>query len=217
MATQGRISLVLMTDRDGIKANLQAAYDSDAERRDTLEPEQWRLEVIDKWSIELRARDLTEVLELGCGTGQLAAHMVGSGFELSAIDLAPANVAAAVARGIDASVADFAELPFAIASFDAAFAFNTLLHVPPEELEAVLVEIRRVLRPGGLLLIVVWGGITMTGPFPDDSLDPPRYFSFYTDSEFEAMTAPGLAKVRFETLKQSRMALHPQVLVLQAT
>ncbi len=206
-----------MSDEDRIKADLRAAYDNDAERRATLEPEPWRLEVMDEWSRELHARQLSKVLELGCGTGQLAMYLAQSGFQVTAIDLAAGNVAVAVARGVDASVADFAALPFPDESFDAAFGFNSLLHVPPDDLQDVLIEVRRVMRAGGLLLIVVWGGITMAGPLPDDWFEPPRYFSFYSDEQFAAMKAPGLAKVRFEILEQSRMALHPQVLVLEAT
>ncbi len=205
-----------MVDEERRKADLRTAYDGDAERRSTLAPEPWRLEVMDEWSEELESRHLKTILELGCGTGQLAQHMMEAGFVVSAIDLAPANVAAAVARGIDASVADFAELPFEDESFDAAFGFNSLLHVPPDELQEVLIEIRRVLRAGGLLLIVVWGGITMAGPLPDDWFEPPRYFSFYSDEQFAAMQAPGLVRVRFGTIERSRKALHPQVLVLEA-
>jgi SAM-dependent methyltransferase len=205
-----------MSDSEGLKANLRSAYDADAERRDTLEVEPWRLDVMDQWAGELRARDHKSVLELGCGTGQLALHMSDNLFEVTAIDLSPGNVAAVVARGIDASVADFAELPFPDESFDAAFGFNSLLHVPPVDLKDVLIEIRRVLRPGGSLLIVVWGGINSTGPMPDDWFDPPRYFALYTDEQFASITGPGLKKVRFDTLDISRGALHPQVLVLEA-
>ncbi len=206
-----------MSDRKGFNDDLRTGYNTDADRRDTLETEPWRLEVMDRWADELRSRGRKSVLELGCGTGQLARHLADSEFDVTAIDLSPANIAAAVARGIDASVADFAELPFSAESFDAAFGFNSLLHVRPEDLEAVLIEIRRVLRTGALLMIVVWGGIKETGPLPDDWFDPPRYFSLYSDRQFAAISAPGLRKVRFETLDIARMELHPQVLVLEAT
>jgi demethylmenaquinone methyltransferase/2-methoxy-6-polyprenyl-1,4-benzoquinol methylase len=44
-------------------------------------------------------------------------------------------------------------LPFADASFDCAFSGFFLSHVPPERVSVWLAEVRRVLRPGGSLLI----------------------------------------------------------------
>ena len=98
-----------------------------------MTPAPWRIDVLDRF--EQRLTDATStILELGCGTGQLAAHLATHGWDVVAIDLSPGNVEATASRGIDAHVADFADLPFADGAFDAAFAFNSLLHVPKPEL-----------------------------------------------------------------------------------
>lgn len=207
-----------MADDATLKARLRTAYDADAARRAARVPDAWLLEVLDDWVGELNARSLSRVLELGCGTGQMAVHMARAGFAVTAIDLSPANVAAARERGVAATVADFADLPFDDGSYDAAFAFNSMLHVPSDDVVAVLTEIRRVLRRGGLLLVVVWGGREHAGPMDDEWLDPPRYFNLYTDEQLAALAAPGLARVRFGIVPDAAepSGLHPQVLVLEA-
>jgi SAM-dependent methyltransferase len=75
-----------------------------------------------------------------------------------AIDLAGHAVAAARERypDLDAVVADTLELPFADGSFDAVVSNSTLDHLGNRrEVAAALAELRRVLRPGGRLVITL--------------------------------------------------------------
>jgi ubiquinone/menaquinone biosynthesis C-methylase UbiE len=88
------------------------------------------------------------VLEVGCGWGELAEWIAReTGAEVVAIDLSPRMIELASERGIDASVADVQQLPFADATFDLVVAAWMLYHVP--DLDRGLAEIARVLRPGG--------------------------------------------------------------------
>jgi trans-aconitate methyltransferase len=86
------------------------------------------------------------VLDLGCGDGVLTERIVASGATVVAVDTAPDMVAAACARGIDARVMRGQDLTFD-REFEAVFS-NAALHWmrPPD---AVLAEVRRVLKPGG--------------------------------------------------------------------
>jgi SAM-dependent methyltransferase len=206
-----------MTPDPSYKDDLRKAYDADVARRDAMEPATWRIETIDRFSEALTEGAASTVLELGCGTGQLAHYLLDMGFAVSAIDLSPGNVEATKRRGVDAEVADFVSLPYADASFDAAFAFNSLIHVPEAELPEAFAEIRRVLIPGALLLVVVWGGTRHEGPLPDDWLDPPRYFSFYADDEIVAMQIPGFTLVDFTTRDDTEdLDHHAQILFFRA-
>lgn len=130
------------------KDELRLAYDADVVRRDAMTPATWRTDVLDQFAEDIRSRDAHSVLDLGCGTGQLAKYLADQDFDVAAIDLSPGNVDATRSRGVIAEVADFASLPFPDKSFDAAFAMNSLLHVRPEELSGVLSEISRVLMQG---------------------------------------------------------------------
>lgn len=89
-----------------------------------------------------------EVLDIGAGTGALSKRLAEAGWRVSACDLYPEAFAA---DGIECrSVAD-GRLPFEDASFDIAVAVELLEHI--EGHESLFAESRRVLRPGGLLLI----------------------------------------------------------------
>jgi SAM-dependent methyltransferase len=85
------------------------------------------------------------VLDVGCGSGRLAATLAVQ--EVVCVDSSPAAVAAAGRRGLAAEVADAQELPFEDGSFDVVLCNHVLYHVPDQR--RALRELRRVLRPGG--------------------------------------------------------------------
>jgi SAM-dependent methyltransferase len=198
------------------REDLRTAYDADVERRDAMTPAPWRTEVVDAFLEQVTTGG--SVLELGCGTGQLAAHVAATGRPVTAIDLSPANVARTRARGITAHEASFEALPFEDGAFHGAFAMNSLLHVPEHELPGAIIESRRVMRSGSPLLIVVWGGHRHEGPFEHEWLDPPRYFSLYTDEQLLALPWPGFHIESFTTRDDTEESdLHAQILTLVAT
>jgi len=179
------------------KEDLKVAYDADVARRKAMTPTKWRTDIVDRLAEDIRSRGAEMVLDLGCGTGQLAKHLADQGFDVTAID---------------------PSLPFPDNSFDASFAMNSLLHVPPEELSGVLFEISRVLVRGATLLIVVWGGSTRQGFIDDEWLDPPRYFSTYTDDDLVALETPGFRHGNFRAvdIAEDGHDLHLQILTLEA-
>ncbi|MHC1562386.1 class I SAM-dependent DNA methyltransferase [Actinomycetospora sp. C-140] len=96
-----------------------------------------------------------DVLEAGSGPGGVTAHLHALGVAIRGVDLSPAMVALARREhpGIAFAVGDMAALDVADASLGGLVAWYSLIHVPRPELPAVLAEFRRVLRPGGLLLL----------------------------------------------------------------
>src|SRR5438067_6262198 len=92
------------------------------------------------------------VLDLGCGAGVLAL-LKRKGVTLAGVDLSEECALAARRNGYDAGVASrLTRLPFADASFDYVVSLDVLGHVLAEEKDAVLAEVGRVLRPGGVTL-----------------------------------------------------------------
>ncbi len=103
----------------------------------------------------LPAVDGLSGLDVGCGEGHNTCLLAGLGARMVGIDISENFVRHAreeEARrplGIRYRRANAAELPFGEGSFDFAVAFMSLMDMP--ELETVLAEIFRVVRPGGFL------------------------------------------------------------------
>jgi len=128
-----------------------------------LHEESSRSHSIDIWTREAMVGCLgpvsenVTVVDLGCSSGYLledlrsllpSARLVGIDLLLSSLRKAQANVP-------DATVvqADACHLPISDASVDALLSANLLEHVSADQ--EALIEIRRVLRPGGTAVLVV--------------------------------------------------------------
>ena len=100
------------------------------------------------------------VLDVGCGVGETMTflrderHCICSG-----LDIAASAVSAVLEKGMQAKVAILPDIPYPDQSFDAVICTETLEHVT--DTKAAIRSIRRVLRPGGLLVLSV----------PDGSVD----------------------------------------------
>lgn len=97
------------------------------------------------------------VLDAGCGSGPLSARLRAKGASVTAFDASPAMVELARERlgpEADLRVADLGErLPFEDNAFDDVVASLVLHYL--EDWAAPLAELRRVLRPGGRLIVSV--------------------------------------------------------------
>jgi ubiquinone/menaquinone biosynthesis C-methylase UbiE len=114
------------------------------------------------------------VLDVACGTGLVAfeaARLVGAAGRVTGVDLSGKMVAAAQRRAADLGVAnatfqrmDAQKLEFPDASFDVVVCALGLMYVP--EPVAALSEMRRILRPGGRMIVAVWGERSQCGWAP---------------------------------------------------
>jgi 2-polyprenyl-3-methyl-5-hydroxy-6-metoxy-1,4-benzoquinol methylase len=99
------------------------------------------------------------VLDLGCNWGRWTIAAARAGYRPTGIDRGKKAIRAArrVAEqlGIEAEyvLGDVRELPFPDASFDAVFSYSVLQHLAKDDVRGVISEIRRVLRPGGIVWI----------------------------------------------------------------
>ncbi|MFI0965860.1 class I SAM-dependent methyltransferase [Streptomyces sp. NPDC021080] len=96
------------------------------------------------------------VLDVGTGTGTVAALACERGAKVTAVDAEPGMVARAALTAPEADVrlAALPHLPFADDEFDAVVANFVLNHVGrPRE---TLSELRRVTRPGGRMAVTIW-------------------------------------------------------------
>ncbi|MEV4319752.1 class I SAM-dependent methyltransferase [Actinocrispum sp. NPDC049592] len=102
-------------------------------------------------------RDGHKVLDVGCGTGNLL-RLTGKlhpGVELSGLDPDPKMLVRArrKVRGARLDRGFAQELPYADGSFDRVFSSLMLHHLDSASKDELLAEVRRVLRPDGLLVL----------------------------------------------------------------
>ncbi|MER7750747.1 methyltransferase domain-containing protein [Kitasatospora sp. NPDC097643] len=103
------------------------------------------------------------VADLGCGPGHVAGWLAARGAEVVGIDLSPRMVELARREhpGVAFRAGDLLELPAADGEFAAAVALYSVIHLEPDELAPAFAEARRVLRPGGVLLVSFHLGTTV--------------------------------------------------------
>jgi ubiquinone/menaquinone biosynthesis C-methylase UbiE len=145
-----------------------------------------------------------QILEIGAGTGedtQGAAKLVGPTGHVIGLDFSQTMVEEARQRtqGMNLPAhfvqGDVQHLSFADDTFDRCYADRTFQHLP--EPEQALIEMIRVTKPGGLLLIVDPDHETsvLDTPYPDVTR---RFFRFRNDG----MRQPGIAHQLYALFKK---------------
>lgn len=113
------------------------------------------------------------ILDVGCGTGAMLATLRRFG-RAEGVDAEPLAVAFCHRRGeTDVAAFDGSTLPRPDASLDVVCAFDVLEHIADDG--AMLREMRRVLRPGGLLALTVPGHPVLWGAQDEISHHERRY------------------------------------------
>jgi SAM-dependent methyltransferase len=147
----------------------------------------------------LAPRPGERVLDAGCGRGGSTVRIAARGADVVGIDLLPENVAEAEARfggdpRVRFAVGDVtrlagctADVDLSDGSFDAILCLEAAFHFGAKGRRAFLEEARRLLRPGGRLVLVdfVWSD---SHPERIESLDPKRYVrDTWRFAEFEPL------------------------------
>jgi len=106
-----------------------------------------------------------DLVDVGCGIGKIH-ELIGPMFgSVTGIDVSTESIAKARTDFPDYTYFDYddSRLPVADASADLALAICVFHHVPPEEWQQLASEMLRILRPGGLALVIEhnpWNPVT---------------------------------------------------------
>jgi SAM-dependent methyltransferase len=157
----------------------------------------------------------TAVLDVGTGTGTVAALAVKRRARVTAVDAEPSMVAATAARLPEADVrpAILPGLPFADGEFDAVVANFVINHVGDPA--AAVAALRRVARPGGRVAVTIWphpapaaqalwsavyrhAGVEVSGLI---GVDPAKNFARTPDGAEGLLRDAGLTRVSCERLE----------------
>jgi ArsR family transcriptional regulator len=133
-------------------------FETAASDWDTMRLTYYDEQVIDTLAEMTSLRDSDTVLDVGTGTGFVAAGLAGQARRVIAVDHSPAmldvareNLATLGVTNVELHEADFEQLPIQDASVDVAVANMVLHHA--ENPAAMIAEMARTVRPGGWVAI----------------------------------------------------------------
>ncbi|MDI5979856.1 class I SAM-dependent methyltransferase [Amycolatopsis magusensis] len=135
------------------------AYDAVATRyaqhfTDTLRDRPLERALLAAFAESVRAGE-GEVVDLGCGPGHITAHLGRLGLRAFGVDASPAMIGLAreAYPELRFEVGSMAALNIADGTLGGVLSRSSIIHIPPQDLPAVVAEFARVLAPGGQLLI----------------------------------------------------------------
>lgn len=148
----------------------------------------------------LNAEKKTTILDIGAGTGRDSKYFADNNLQVMAIDLSDEMVRLCEEKGVKAKQLDFYNLGEIGEKFDAIWSMNSLLHVEKKNLDLVLENIKKVLKPSGLFYMGVYGGEDSEGIWENDIYTPHRFFSFFTDESIIKVVSQHFDIISFEAI-----------------
>jgi len=146
-----------------------------------------------KMRVESLVGDLpsgSKVLDIGCGRGVMLRALLDLGHEAHGVEIAPEAASGADPRAQIRIAPELAKAGYEENSFDAVIMWHVLEHLPhPEQ---TLAEIRRILRPGGRLILAVPNfGSLQSQRMANDwfHLDLPRHLYHFTPETLQRLLA----------------------------
>lgn len=141
--------------------------------------------------------DAGPIADLGCGQGQLTDYLAASGYDVFGIDLSPEMLAIARATYPELRFGEgsMTELDIPDGSVAGVLSWYSTIHTPPTVVPTILAEFRRVLAPGGYLLLGFFSGDDLDGePREFDHRVTPG-FRWPTGRIVELLAEAGLVEV----------------------
>lgn len=140
---------------EGVRSSYDSVAEDYAEHfRDELDKKPFDRKMLD-WLAE-KVGDLGIICDMGCGPGQAARYLFDRGAKVCGVDLSPGMVERARRLNPDLPFLEgdmLALSNIADNSYGGVAAFYSVIHVPRPALNQALGELKRVLRPGGTLLL----------------------------------------------------------------
>jgi ubiquinone/menaquinone biosynthesis C-methylase UbiE len=107
---------------------------------------------------ELGLKKGDKILDLGCGNGRLLQVLKGYQIDYTGLDISKdlVEIAQDIYPKEKFIVSDLVKMPFKDNQFDSVISIATLHHLPGTKRKDALIEINRILKPDGRILLTVW-------------------------------------------------------------
>lgn len=138
--------------------NLQASYDAVAQEYAQRIFDELQYKPLDRQLLDRLAANVPEggiICDMGCGPGQVARYLHERGAPAIGVDLSAQMIAQArqLNPGLEFRQGNMLALDVEDEAWAGIAAFYSIIHIPREEVVAALLELKRVLQPGGWLLV----------------------------------------------------------------
>jgi SAM-dependent methyltransferase len=140
------------------KLNIQTSYDKVASKyadrfKDEMDDKPFDRNCLDRLAHEVGM--LGPICDLGCGPGQIARYFHRIGVDTLGVDLSPKMISEAQMLNpeIPFHQGNILALPDLDNSWGGITAFYCIIHIPRDKVVVALREMKRVLKPGGILLV----------------------------------------------------------------
>lgn len=153
-------------------------------------------QLLDRFAEAVRGTGLAA--DVGCGPGHVGRYLHDRGVEICGIDLSPGMLEQArrLHPGLQFQQGDLCALAQPDGAFAGIVAFYSIVHLAPAELPRALRELRRVLRPGGPLLLAFHVGEELVHPGELWGVQVPLDWFFFRTAEVAAkLRAAGFSQL----------------------
>ena len=120
---------------------------------DELKHKPFDRQMLDRFAMSVR--EIGPACDMGCGPGHVARYLHEHGVQVCGVDLSQVMVdrARQLTPGVEFRQGDMTALDAPDAAWAGIAAFYSIIHIPHGDMIQALGELRRVLRPNGLLLL----------------------------------------------------------------
>ena len=128
-----------------------------------------------------------KILDIGSGSGNHALELKELGFDVTCIDISEEMVRLCKEKGLKAEVEDMENMNFPDNSFDGAWIYTSLLHIPKNKLPETLKKIKKIIKPNGVVMLGMKKGKDEGFREQPEYPGTKRWFSLFIDEELRKL------------------------------
>lgn len=183
-----------------ITNNTIMAYDNNARKYEFETKDFLSKYLVGEINLFLSKLSGKNILDLGSGPGRDSKYFLDKGFNPTCLDYSRELLKLCQNKNLKTIYMDINNLLLEENSFDGVWAYTSLLHIQKNNIEKVLNDVSKILKPKGYFFVSIKEGIgerIKKDRFENES----RFFAFYLNDEFEDL----LIKNNFKMVKKRKL------------